>query len=123
MLPLVMVQIPLLSKRTLARHAAPVDAGTYHHNIVDHAEATFAVDPFSFTTDQVAIRQHSRLVHMDAAAMELPRDWYCFGPEEVPAGPIDYLIRSVAEDVHNGVGCIQNSSLIGEVCELAMSGG
>jgi hypothetical protein len=60
---------------------------------------------------------------VDATAVELPGDGHCFWLEEVPTGAIDDLIRSVAEDVHNGIRCIQNASLVGEVCELSMSAG
>lgn len=35
--------------------------------------------------------------------------------EEVPAGPVDDLIGSVAEDVDNGIGAVEDVSIEGEI--------
>jgi hypothetical protein len=100
---------------TLAVHAVAIDGNAADHDIVDDGEAALAADPIALAVPDATVGQHGGLVEPHASTMELLCDRDLLGMEEVPAGPIDDLIRGVAEDVDNRVGRVEDVRVLGEV--------
>jgi len=92
-----------------------IDGNAADHDIVDDREAALASDPVALSVLDATVGQDGSLVEPHASTVELLGDWDFLGMEEVPAGAIDDLVRSVAEDVDNGVGRVEDMSILGEV--------
>ena len=92
-----------------------IDAGAAHHNIVDDRKAAFTSNPFALAVFDAAVRQDGGLVKLDASKMKLLGERFVLLVEEVPSGSIDNLVRSVAEDVDDGIRGIEDVGTFREV--------
>lgn len=105
-----------VGRLTLAAHALTIDADAAHHDIVNDREAAFAPYPIPLAVLDAAVCQDCGLVELHASQVELLGERPVLLMEEIPGGPIDDLVRSVAEDINNGVGRVEDVSTIREVC-------
>jgi hypothetical protein len=92
-----------------------IDGGAAHHDIVDDGEAALATDPVALAILDAAVRQYGSLVEPYASIMELLCNRYLIGMEKIPDRTVDNLVGSMAENVNNGVGCIENVGMVGQV--------
>jgi hypothetical protein len=89
---------------------------------VDDGETAFAAYPTAIAREDTCIVQDGSLVQQDATSMHGSGKRYLVGVEEVEAGPAEHLMRSVAKDVDDGLGriediCIRTQVLgLGDVC-------
>jgi hypothetical protein len=104
---------------TLAAHSTSIDAGAAHHHVVDDREAALTTNPLALAVLDLAIGEDSSFVEFHASTVELPRERNLIGVEKLPARPIDDFVGSVSENVDNGVGAIEDSRIVGEVCSRA----
>ena len=92
-----------------------IDASAADHDIVDDRKAAFACHVIAVTAPDIGIRKHRSLVELHATLVLLSGHGDVVRVEPLPDRPVEDLIRRVAEYVHNGIGRVENASLIGEV--------
>lgn len=96
--------------------ALAVDADAAYHNIVDNGETALASHPVALAVADAAVGQDGGLVEVHATLVELLRERNLLWMKKVPAGAVDNLVRSMAEDVNDRVGGVEDVSILGEVC-------
>lgn len=96
---------------TLAGQASAVDGCAHDHDIVDDGETALAARPLSLLVLDPAIRQHGGLVHLNALFVERLGEWQFIFGEKVPAGTVDNLVWSPAQDVDNGIGRVEDAGV------------
>jgi len=105
-----------LAQLTVARGSPSVDTRTNNHDIVNDGKTALATDPLRLSVLYPTVCEDSRLVQGDTLLLELAGEGQVFGGEEVPRRAVDDFIGSVAEDVDDGVGRIEDARLVREVC-------
>lgn len=87
---------------------------------MDNGETAFAAYPTAIAREDTCIVQDGSLVQQDATSMHGSGKGYLVGVEEVEAGPAEYLMRSIAKDIDDGLGRIEDigirSQILGDVC-------
>jgi len=100
---------------TLTRYSLPIYTRTHNHDIVYDSKAALATHPPAVSVPHPTICQDGRLVHLHALLMVLAREGQLLGREVLPGGAVDDFIWSIAEDVDDGVGGIEDAGVWGEV--------
>jgi hypothetical protein len=81
-----------------------IDARAGNNHIVTNAETALTAHPLPLSIDQPAVRKNSSLVQLNTSVMELSGPWEFFWVEKIPARFTNNFVRSMAEDVNDGVG-------------------
>jgi hypothetical protein len=92
-----------------------IDRGAADHDIVDNGEAALASDPVALAILDTTVRQDGSLVEPHSSTVELLCYRDLVGMKEVPARAVDHLIWSVAEDVDNRIGRVEDMCILGKV--------
>ena len=76
----------------------------------------------SLSVSDAAVRQHGRLVHLHSLLMKLARVRQLFQWEKIPCRTVDDFIGSVAEDIDDGIGGVEDAGVGGEIYGRCWSG-
>jgi hypothetical protein len=92
-----------------------INGGTAHQDIINHREAALAPDILALAVLDAGVGEHCGLVEGDAAFVLLFSYGHLVWVEPVPDGPVDDLVWRVPKDVNNGVGRVENASLVRQI--------
>ena len=88
-------------RHTLTTGTWTVDGRAAHQNIVDDRKTALAPDIFTLSVQDTGIGEHSGFVEAKAAFVLFLGQWDLVRMEPIPDGPVDYLVRGMAEDIND----------------------